>query len=89
MRLVLPLLALSLSASLVGGPALAKDLCSVPQAEWRPVEDLTAELTAQGWEVANVKVEDGCYEVYAHDASGKRVEVFFDPKTFEQVGSDD
>ena len=82
-----PLLALMLAG--LAFPALAADRCDVAQADWRPVEELTADLTAKGWTVSNVKTEDGCYEVYGHDAQGKRVETFFDPTTFEAVGSDD
>lgn len=69
-------------------PAIASERCDVPQAEWRTVEELKTELTGKGWTVSNVKTEDGCYEVYGHDADGKRVETFFDPATFEAVGSD-
>ena len=70
-------------------PALASDRCEVPRADWRPVEELTAELTAKGWTVSNVKTDDGCYEVYGRDADGNRVERFFNPATFEAVGDDD
>ncbi|MFO1165319.1 MAG: PepSY domain-containing protein [Paracoccus sp. (in: a-proteobacteria)] len=70
-------------------PAVAKEMCNVPQDQWRPVEELKAELTAKGWTISNVKTEDGCYEVYAKDETGKRVEVFFDPLSFEAVGTDD
>lgn len=70
-------------------PALASERCNVPQSDWRPVEDLKAALAAKGWTINNVKTEDGCYEVYGHDEAGKRVEIFFDPATFEAVGSDD
>lgn len=82
-----PLLVLMLAGS--SFPAFASDRCVVPQADWRPVEELTAGLTANGWTISNVKTEDGCYEVYGHDKDGKRVEVFFDPASFEAVGSDD
>ena len=82
-----PLLALMLAG--LAFPALAAERCDVAQANWRPVEELTAELTAKGWTVSNVKTEDGCYEVYGHDQDGKRVEIFFDPATFEAVGDDD
>lgn len=78
-----PLVALILAG--LAFPALAADRCDVAQADWRPVE----ELTAKGWTVSNVKTEDGCYEVYGHDAQGKRVETFFDPASFEAVGDDD
>lgn len=81
------LLALALTGLAV--PALATERCDVPQADWRPVEELTTALTAKGWTISNVKTEDGCYEVYGKDETGKRVEIFFDPATFEAVGSDD
>ena len=70
-------------------PAVAKEMCDVPQDQWRPVEELRTELTAKGWTISKVKKEDGCYEVYGKDDKGARVEVFIDPKTFEVVGSDD
>ena len=82
-----PVLALLLASLAV--PALAEDHCTVPQADWRPVDDLKSDLTGKGWTISNVKTEDGCYEVYGKDETGKRVEIFFDPATFEAVGSDD
>ena len=70
-------------------PALAADRCIVPKGNWRPVDELKSTLTAKGWSVNNVKTKDGCYEVYGKDEKGKRVEIFFDPSTFEAVGTDD
>lgn len=76
-------------ASLIALPALAEERCNVDQAKWRPVEELKAELTTKGWTISNVKKEDGCYEVYGKDEHGKKVEIFFDPATFAEKGSDD
>ena len=70
-------------------PALAENRCSVPEADWRLIEELKADLTAKGWTISNVKTEDGCYEVYGKDEKGKKVEIVFDPATFEAKGSDD
>lgn len=81
--------ALAILALVPAGAALASDRCSVPEAEWRPQAELESTLTGKGWTISNVKKEDGCYEVYAKDEKGARVEVFIDPKTFEIVGSDD
>lgn len=91
MRPLFPvLLAAPLAASLILTlPARAETRCDVPQDKWRPVEALKAELTAKGWKISNVKTEDGCYEVYGHDQTGKRVEIYFDPASFARVGSDD
>jgi len=70
-------------------PAAAAERCTVPRESWRPVDELRAELTGKGWTIANIKTEDGCYEVYGTDGEGKRSEIFFDPASFEPVGSDD
>ena len=52
---------------------------------WQPQEKLTAMLKEKGWEVRNVKVDGGCYEVYAIDDKGERVEAYFHPVTLEPV----
>lgn len=48
--------------------------------------ELQRKLTADGWKVRQVKVDNGCYEVYGFDNTGKRIEIYFNPKTFEKVG---
>lgn len=61
--------------------------CDVPQSEWGKQMDLQRKLLDEGWKkVRQVKVDNGCYEVYGFDANGKRAEVYFNPKTFEKVG---
>ena len=57
----------------------------VPKAEWRPHTELERKLTADGWVVRRMVATDSCYEVYAKDPQGKRIEAFFHPKTFERV----
>jgi hypothetical protein len=52
---------------------------------WQPQEKLTAMLKEKGWQVRNVKVDGGCYEVYALDDKGERVEAYFHPVTLERV----
>ena len=52
---------------------------------WQAQEKLTAMLKGKGWEVRNVKVDGGCYEVYAIDEKGGRVEAYFHPVTLERV----
>lgn len=82
-------LILSIALSAPAFAAMAEDLCSVPEAEWRTQAELEADLTGKGWTISNVKKEDGCYEVYGTNEKGEKVEVFIDPKTFAVVGSDD
>lgn len=56
-----------------------------PKAEWRDHNELFRKLQSEGWQVRRMEVTKTCYEVYAKDPQGKRVEAFFDPKTFERV----
>ena len=58
---------------------------SGPKEGWQPSETLVKQLEAKGWKVRRVKVDGGCYEVYAVDDKGKRVEAYFHPKTLEPV----
>lgn len=59
--------------------------CAVPKAEWRPMLELQKTLKKSGWTVRKVQLFNGCYEVYGYDDKDKRVEAFFNPKTFERV----
>lgn len=77
-------IALSLTAGL-GGTALASEKCDVAMADWQPREALQAKLEGEGWKVRSIKTEDGCYEAYAINAEGKKVEAYFDPQTFQSV----
>lgn len=52
---------------------------------WQPQAKLTAMLKEKGWEVRNIKVDGGCYEVYALDDKQERVEAYFHPVTLERV----
>ena len=60
--------------------------CDEPKAEWKPQMELQRKLTADGWKVRQVKTDNGCYEVYGFDNTGRRIEIYFNPKTFEKVG---
>lgn len=82
MRILIAALCTVLS---IGGTAFAADKCSVPMSDWQPREALKTKLEREGWKVRSVKTEDGCYEAYAFDAKGKKVEAYFNPKTFERV----
>lgn len=52
---------------------------------WQSQDKLSAMLKEKGWEVRNVKIDGGCYEVYALDAKGERVEAYFHPVSLERV----
>ena len=75
-------------AVLMAGPALATGTCSTaPATQFKPKATLEAQLKSQGLKVRQIKVENGCYEVYAVDKSGKKVHIM----TEDQAGdkSDD
>jgi hypothetical protein len=49
------------------------------------LKDIEAKATAMGYKVRQVKIEDGCYEIYALDKDGKRVEAYLNPVTADVV----
>jgi hypothetical protein len=85
-----PLLLLAVVAvvSTVGSLAHATGLAtcdSGPQTGWQPQETLQKRLSDQGWQVRRIKIDGGCYEVYAIDNKGQRVEAYFHPVTLASV----
>lgn len=58
---------------------------SGPEEDWKPKSELEDQLKKQGWTVRRVKVDGGCYEVYALDEKGERVEAYFHPLTLDPV----
>jgi hypothetical protein len=65
---------------------MAEEKCNVPVADWKPREALQTKLEADGWQVRSIKTEDGCYEAYAIDPKGEKVEAYFNPLTLERIG---
>lgn len=86
MKRILPIGAFAL-ATMSAGMAFASsdNRCNIPMAEWQPVAALQQKLQNDGWKVNRIKTDDGCYEVYAIDDKGRRIEAYFNPKTFETV----
>jgi hypothetical protein len=58
---------------------------SGPQSGWKSEDALRKKLTDQGWQIRRIKIDGGCYEVYAVNEKGQRVESYFHPVTFEHV----
>jgi hypothetical protein len=58
---------------------------SGPKDKWQPEEKLQAMLKEKGWTVRRIKEDGGCYEVYATDEKGERVEAYFHPLTLAPV----
>lgn len=66
--------------------ALASPSCGdAPQSTWMSLKDIEAKATGMGYKVRQVKIEDGCYEIYALDKDGNRVEAYLNPVTAEVV----
>jgi hypothetical protein len=43
-----------------------------PKSKWQPKSALETQLQADGYKVRQIKVEGGCYEVYATDKDGRQ-----------------
>jgi hypothetical protein len=52
---------------------------------WQPQEKLEAMLKERGWQIRRIKIDGGCYEVYALNEKGERVEAYFHPLTMAAV----
>ena len=64
------------------------DCGNTPADKWIGEEAMKTKAAGMGLTVRQIKVEDGCYEVYGIDAKGGKVEALFNPGTGEQVGSE-
>jgi hypothetical protein len=75
-------------AILMAGPAFAAAGCSTaPASKFQPKATLETQLKAEGMNVRQIKVEKGCYEVYAIDKAGKKVNVAFNAETLEKMAN--
>jgi len=72
------------SAQSAGATGLATCDSGSPDT-WQSQEKLTAMLKEKGWEIRKIKVDGGCYEVYALDEKGERLEAYFHPVTLERI----
>ena len=84
-----PFIALALIAfPLLTGGALAVENCTVPDGTTAQSEQaLQQKLEGEGWQVEQIKLENGCYQVTAAKADGTRLDSEFDPATLAAVGS--
>ena len=76
------------AAALAESPANATGLAtcdSGAQSGWQPQAKLEKLLVDKSWKVRRIKVDGGCYEVYALNDKGERVEAYFHPVTLQPV----
>jgi hypothetical protein len=59
--------------------------CGNTSGEWMSRDAASSLMAGKGFDVRRVKREDGCYEVYAIDKTGARVEIYINPVTGEIV----
>ena len=87
MRLILSAAIAAASALALAQPVAAtgKMTCDAPQASWKSMDALKAQLTKEGWAVRKAKVDGGCYEVYGTTPQGDRVEAYIHPVIFQQL----
>ena len=86
MKFSVALFAAAAACSPVVASATGLATCdSGPESGWQSQEKLTKMLTDKGWQVRRIKVDGGCYEVYALTEKGERVEAYFHPRTFAPV----
>ncbi len=78
--------ALTVIAIAAAGPALAEGKCTnAPKSKWQPRTALELQLQADGFKVRQIKVEGGCYEVYATDKTGKRANMAYNAQTLQKL----
>lgn len=71
---------------LTAGPAFAADGCSTASAsKFQSKATLEAQLKAEGLTVRQIKTEKGCYEVYAVDKAGRKVNAAYNAETLAKM----
>ncbi len=86
-----PIAALLLGACLAPVVAYADDAhdCHAPMKDWQPRAAVLQQAQAWGWQVDAIQIDDGCYKLLAHDASGHPVEALIDPITLRPHKDED
>jgi hypothetical protein len=71
---------------MIAGPAFAAGGCSTSSlSKFQPKATLESQLKAEGLTVRQIKTEKGCYEVYAVDKAGKKVNVAYNAETLAKM----
>jgi hypothetical protein len=80
-------LSLATIASLIVFPAFAAGAtCSTASAStFQPKATLETQLKAEGMTIKQIKTEKGCYEVYAIDKAGKKINAAYNAETLAKV----
>jgi hypothetical protein len=76
---------LTLAAAILPSASFATSCGNMPEDQWMSRAEIEIKATDLGYKVRQVKVEDGCYEIYGIDKTGQRVEAYLHPVTAEVV----
>lgn len=79
---ILPTLALAIMAAT---SVQAEEDCNAPIRDWKGREAVRALAEERGWTLRRIKIDDGCYEVYGTDETGRRFEAKIDPVTLDVI----
>jgi hypothetical protein len=81
-------IALALSFASLGAIASSYDgeCTDRPKSQWLSTDRVKAVLEGEGYTVGKVKTDGSCYEVYAKDKDGNKVELFVNPVDATVVG---
>lgn len=80
--LIVPLLSIAAASA---GVALADEQFQIdaPRDQWLTIAQVVEKLTSQGYEVREVEMDDGVYEVEATTSDGRRIDAYVHPVTAE------
>ncbi len=69
-----------MSLVLTSGVAIAKKNCTdQPKEKWMTEVDFKKKVEDEGYKISKFKQPGTCYEIYGHNKSGKKVEIYFNP----------
>ena len=78
------------TAALAVDDILEMNRLSVPKSQWLSATEVAEKLRAKGYNVTEIEVNDGAYEVEMTDKSGTRIDAHVHPSTGEVLtGYDD
>ena len=79
------LTATAFALAIPAGAAFADEKCDGPTGNgpsWETLIRVTGEL---GWTLAEMEIDDGCWEIKGRDAQGRRIKAKLDPATLQVV----
>lgn len=87
MKAIFPAIAVLSALLPLTSPVLADgaNCRSIPRAEWRPMAAAVEAVKSKGYEIREIEIDDGCYEVKAFGKSGERIKLYLDPASLEIV----